>query len=62
MVLEQLCNHLETQISALLLISKLIQDSSDGPVVKNLPASLGDTDLIPGLVRFHMPQGTGIGG
>ena len=49
MVLEQLDSHLETQISTLLLISKLIQDSSGGLVVKNLPASLGDTDLIPGL-------------
>ena len=28
-----------------------------GPVVKNLPASVGDTGSIPGLVRFHMLQG-----
>ena len=25
-----------------------------GPVVKNLPANVGDTDSIPGLGRFHM--------
>ena len=28
-----------------------------GPVVKNPPANAGDTDLIPGLGRFHMPWG-----
>ena len=27
-----------------------------GPVVKSLPAIVGDTDLIPGLGRPHMPQ------
>ena len=26
-----------------------------GPGVKNLPASAGDMDLIPGLGRSHMP-------
>ena len=28
-----------------------------GLVVKNLPASAGDMDSIPGLGRPHMPQG-----
>ena len=35
-------------------------DSGDfpgGPVVKNLPANAGDTGLIPGPGRSHMPQG-----
>ena len=32
-------------------------DVSGGPVVKNPPANAGDTDSIPGLRRFHMPQG-----
>jgi len=27
-----------------------------GPEVKNLPANAGDTSLIPGLGRFHVPQ------
>ena len=27
-----------------------------GSVVKNPPASAGNTGLIPGLGRFHMPQ------
>ena len=29
-----------------------------GMVDKNLPASTGDTDSIPGLGRFHMPWAT----
>ena len=29
-----------------------------GPVVKNLPANAGDTGLIPGFGRSHMPQGS----
>ena len=29
----------------------------DGPVVRNPPANGGDTSLIPGLGRFHMPRG-----
>ena len=28
---------------------------SGGPGVKNLPANAGDTGLIPGLGRYHMP-------
>ena len=27
-----------------------------GPGAKNLPPNAGDTDLIPGWGRFHMPQ------
>ena len=27
-----------------------------GSVIKNLPANAGDTGLIPGLKRSHMPQ------
>ena len=30
---------------------------SEGPVVKNPPASAGDMGLIPDLGRFHMPWG-----
>ena len=33
-----------------------LQDFPGGPVVKNLPASAGDMDLIPGLKRCRMPQ------
>ena len=32
-------------------------DFPGGPAVNNPPANAGDTDLIPGLGRFHMPQG-----
>ena len=32
-------------------------DFPRGPVVKNSPANAGDMVLIPGLGRFHMPQG-----
>ena len=32
--------------------------TSCGPVVKNLPASVGDMGSIPGPERAHMPQGT----
>ena len=32
-------------------------DLPGGPVVKNPPANAGDMDLIPGLGRFHVPQG-----
>ena len=28
------------------------------PVIKNLSANTGDTGLIPGLGRFHMPWGS----
>ena len=32
------------------------EDFPDGPVAKNLPANAGDTRLIPGTGKFHMPQ------
>ena len=32
-------------------------DFPGSPVVKNLPASVGDTGSIPGLRRFHMLLG-----
>ena len=35
-------------------MEKFYQDFPGGPEVKNLPANAG---LIPGLLRFHMPQG-----
>jgi len=30
-------------------------DSPGGPVVKNSPATAGDTGSLPGLGRFHLP-------
>ena len=32
-------------------------DFPGGPVVKYPPANAGDTGLVPGPGRFHMPQG-----
>ena len=32
-------------------------DFPDGPVIKSPPANSGDTGLIPGLGRSHMPRG-----
>ena len=37
------------------------QDFPGGPAVKNLPAKAGDTSLIPGPGKFHMPQGNKAG-
>ena len=38
-------------------MQKPYEDFPDGPAVKNLPASAGDTmGLSPGWGRFHMPQ------
>ena len=34
-----------------------LQGYPGGPVVKNLPGNAGDTGLMPGLGRFHMPRG-----
>ena len=34
-----------------------LTDFPCGLVVKNLPCSAGDTGSIPGLGRFHVPQG-----
>ena len=39
------------------LLTTIIGDFSDGPVVKNLPASAGNMGLIPGPGGSHMPQG-----
>ena len=36
---------------------KSVQDLPVGPVVRNLPANVGDTSVIPGPVRFHMLLG-----
>ena len=33
-----------------------MRDVPGGPVVKNSPANAGDTGLIPGLGRSHMPR------
>ena len=33
----------------------LVSDLPGGPVVKNPPSNGGDTDLMPGPGRFHMP-------
>ena len=33
-------------------------DFPGGPVVKNPPANAGDLGSVPGLGRFHMPQGS----
>ena len=34
------------------------QDFPGGPLVENLPAYVGDMGPIPGMGRFHMPQGS----
>ena len=34
------------------------KDFPGGPVVEKQPPNAGDTDSIPGLGRFHMPQST----
>ena len=39
------------------LVKLIVVDFPGCPVVKNLPVNAGDTGLIPGLGRFHMPQG-----
>ena len=38
-------------------LNDTLSDFPGGPVVKNLPANAGETTSIPGLGRFHMPQG-----
>ena len=40
-----------------LLKNTLLCDIPGGPVVKNLPANAGDTDLTPGPGRSHMLRG-----
>ena len=44
------------RLNNMLLKKPMSRDFPDGAVVKNLPANAGDTDLIPGLGRFHMLQ------
>ena len=41
----------------LLILNAVTLDWPDGPVVEDLPANARDTSSIPGLGRFHMPQG-----
>ena len=38
-------------------VKRRLSNFLGGPVVKNLPANAGDTDLIPGLGGFHIPCG-----
>ena len=39
------------------VIKKLETDFAGDPAFKNLPANAGDTGLIPGQGRFHIPRG-----
>ena len=41
----------------MLLLKVTSVDFRGGPVVKNLPASVGDRDLNPGWRRFYIPRG-----
>ena len=43
---------------AYLCFKKEFWDFPNGPVVKNLPASVGDTGSIPGLGRSHILRAT----
>ena len=36
-------------------LKNILRNFPDGPVVKELPANVGDTGLIPVPGRFHMP-------
>ena len=38
------------------VLRKISGNFLGGPEFKNLPANAGDTSLIPGLGRFHVPQ------
>ena len=44
----------QTKLKHRSLYKKELGTSFGGPVVKNLPANVGDTDSIPGPGRFHM--------
>ena len=44
-------------VTGCLLLKTPTQDFSGGLVVKNPPPNAGDMDSIPGLGRFHTPQG-----
>ena len=39
------------------IVKKLETDFAGDPAFKNLPANAGDTGLIPGQGRFHIPWG-----
>ena len=68
---ENHCSRLEVRVSLYTIILILFkvynsvfqyhlkgaQDFPGGPVVKNPPASAGDTGSIPGLGRSHVPRG-----
>ena len=48
---------MEKQFISLKYFSKIIlSDFPGGPVVKNLSANVGNSGLIPGLGRSHMPR------
>jgi len=48
---------MEFQSLGAIVINLLVWDFPDGPAVKNLPATAGDTGSTPGLGRFHMLWG-----
>ena len=45
----------DTQGSIFVTLMIFTGNFPGGPVAKNLPANAGDTGLIPGLGRYHMP-------
>ena len=45
-----------TDLAELRNFQELIEGHSGGTVVKNLPASVGDTGSIPGLGRSNKPR------
>ena len=54
---ENLVTHKITLYSPVLGLKTIISRFPGGPVIKNLPANVGDTGLSPGLGRFHMLWG-----
>ena len=54
---ESFDSYLDLNTFSLYSLKESPLDSPAGPVAKNPPANAGDVDLIPGLGRFHMPQG-----
>ena len=53
---ENICGHLWDKILVHRIYKELLRDFPGGAVVKNLPANAGDTGLIPGPGRSHMPR------
>ena len=45
------------KVAPKLSLKRVFQGFPGGPVVRDPPASAGDSGLIPGVGRFHMPQG-----